>query len=137
MINGVAWETTVCTYVEWPWIALPAMLTTATAVLLAGVVGKSWRYRASRPVWKSSILPLLFHGPRAGILEDTDSTMPSTTLHNMRQIADGMYVKLGEDKVNMVLVGVEDKRESSMKIRWRGRESRGASRLDVDSLYGE
>lgn len=141
LVGGAAWETTVCTRVEWPWIALPAALTVATAVLLAGVAGKSWRDRAARPVWKASILPLLFHGPRAETRArggEADSTVPLATLGDMRQVADGMHVKLGKGEVDMVLVGMEDeKTESSIKTRWRGRASRSESRLDVDSLYGD
>lgn len=42
---------------------MPAILLLATALLLATVVLGGLFDRQSHPIWKSSVLPLLIHGP--------------------------------------------------------------------------
>lgn len=42
-INGIAWETMVCTHVEGAWIAFPADLAAGTAVLLLCAIWKTAR----------------------------------------------------------------------------------------------
>ncbi|KAF6831068.1 hypothetical protein CMUS01_07488 [Colletotrichum musicola] len=53
--------TTVCTRFDWRWVLLPIILVCATAILLLAAIVQSWR-DPSLPVWKTSVLPLLFYG---------------------------------------------------------------------------
>lgn len=65
VVLGSVFETTTCTYFDRGWIALPAALVLICAVLLAWIAVKNYR-DPEQPVWKGSVLPLLFfglHGP--------------------------------------------------------------------------
>ncbi|WQF90404.1 hypothetical protein CDEST_15418 [Colletotrichum destructivum] len=61
-IRGLAWQTTVCVSMRREWLLLPLCLTLVVAVLCFWTIATDWRYRHSRPVWKESILPLIFYG---------------------------------------------------------------------------
>lgn len=75
-VTGTAFQTVVCTQFQWGWLLFPAGVVLASAVLLAATAWRSssrWRkVRSNRgglqglPVWKSSILPLLFYGLEDG-----------------------------------------------------------------------
>lgn len=56
-VNGVQ----TCVRVEWPWLALPAVLVVATCLLLVATIVATAR-KANANVWKSSPLAYLFHG---------------------------------------------------------------------------
>lgn len=86
--EGTVWETTVCTQVDWRWLALPATVESLTLLLLLAILVYDWR--GSRPVWKSSVLPLLFHGLRGKVDENGEPLQ----LGQMRQTADEMQVRL-------------------------------------------
>lgn len=58
---GVVVETTVCTVFAWEWILLPVILVFITAALLLFMIVKTSR-EVQQPVWKTSVLPLLFYG---------------------------------------------------------------------------
>lgn len=62
--TGTMWNSTVCTRVDWAWMALPASLELITLVLLVTVITMSLRDHGKHPIWKSSTLPLVFHGLR-------------------------------------------------------------------------
>lgn len=59
--SGVVWRTTVCTSVELQWMGLPVAIVGLTASLLGWGLRQSWRARRTQPVWKDSVLPLLFY----------------------------------------------------------------------------
>lgn len=61
VVRGSVFETTTCTYFDRGWIALPAALVLACVVLLAWIAIKNYR-DPEQPVWKGSVLPLLFFG---------------------------------------------------------------------------
>ncbi|KAH7146350.1 hypothetical protein EDB81DRAFT_488501 [Dactylonectria macrodidyma] len=65
-VSGTTIRTTLCTTVVWGWIAVPTVLTAATILLLATSMIQSWQFAATRPIWKSSSLPLLFHKMYSG-----------------------------------------------------------------------
>lgn len=135
-INGTAWETMVCTHVEWAWIAFPAALTAGTAVLLACAIWKAVRDREYRPVWKASVLPLLFHGPPRR--EEIVADLQLSATKDMEQAARLMRVKLGKGEVDMSLVDIKQSPGSSRlerPLRHRRREGQNVTRLDIDSLY--
>lgn len=61
-IQGLAWQMTTCVSMRGAWLALPTTLTVVTVVLAMWTIATSWRHRRSRPVWKESVLPLMFYG---------------------------------------------------------------------------
>lgn len=60
---GSVYQTDVCVQVNWQWLSLPATLLFLTAALLVGNIIASLRDRQRYPIWKSSILPLLYAAP--------------------------------------------------------------------------
>ncbi|CEI69184.1 hypothetical protein FVEN_g4060 [Fusarium venenatum] len=61
-VIGTVNETTICTVFDWRWILLPAGLMAVTMALLIYVVVQSYT-NTTLPIWKTSVLPLLFYGP--------------------------------------------------------------------------
>lgn len=65
--RGQVYMTAVCVRFQWRWLVLPAGLLAASALLLLATIladGLSTmrRRRPPRPIWKSSLLPLLYYG---------------------------------------------------------------------------
>ncbi|KAK2729537.1 hypothetical protein CKAH01_02511 [Colletotrichum kahawae] len=60
--NGTSVEMSICMRVDWPWLVYPGVLLVLTSILLGVTYAQSCRDRGRRPIWKSSILPLLFYG---------------------------------------------------------------------------
>jgi len=58
--QGEVWTTTICTDVDWPWLALPAALVLMALAVLVTAFIQNWR----RPVWKASVLPVILYGDR-------------------------------------------------------------------------
>lgn len=75
-VSGTAFQTVVCTQFQWGWLFFPAGVVFASAVLLVATAWRSssrWRKGCSNngglqmlPVWKSSLLALLFYGLEDG-----------------------------------------------------------------------
>ncbi|KAK3941394.1 hypothetical protein QBC46DRAFT_382603 [Diplogelasinospora grovesii] len=63
-VQGIVWQTSVCTSVQWRWLMLPGALPIVTMALLAWVVGRSWARRFEEPVWKESVLPATLYRER-------------------------------------------------------------------------
>jgi hypothetical protein len=61
LIQGLAWQTTTCISMHIYWLLLPVVLTLVTGLLLIWTIITDWRHRHDRPVWKESILPLIFY----------------------------------------------------------------------------
>jgi hypothetical protein len=61
-VKGLAWRTELCVSAHRDWLALPICLTAITTLLMLWTIGSNWRERRTRPVWKESLLPLLFYG---------------------------------------------------------------------------
>lgn len=66
-----------CAQVTWAWIALPASLTALTLLCLAATMVTTARGRV--PVWKSSPLTVLFHGPGGRYWVDEGLLAAATT----------------------------------------------------------
>lgn len=58
---GAVIEMTVCTSFDWRWLLMPLMLLAATTTVLTVMMIQNYK-DPRQPVWKSSVLPLLFHG---------------------------------------------------------------------------
>jgi hypothetical protein len=101
---GTMWNSTVCTRVDWAWMAFPISLELITLVLLVMVIVMSLRERGRQPIWKSSTLPLVFHGVRDGkdtvdgpepvILHGTSPVSAPTDLAGMQEISKHLPVRL-------------------------------------------
>jgi hypothetical protein len=62
MLHGTAWETKICVQMLAQWLILPICLTSITIALSVWTIITNWRRRHIIPVWKDSVLPLLFYG---------------------------------------------------------------------------
>ncbi|KAI0131841.1 hypothetical protein BJ170DRAFT_222673 [Xylariales sp. AK1849] len=117
---GSVSQTTVCTKFDWRWLLLPACLVAATAALLVMMVIQNYT-EPRQPVWKSSILPLLFHGfgssPEMG-------PRPVMDLHQMHDQARQVQAKF-HNGLDAGLVDVT------------GVGGRTARDIDMDSLMGD
>ncbi|OLN97894.1 hypothetical protein CCHL11_02599 [Colletotrichum chlorophyti] len=60
-VSGEVWASTTCTYFDSKYIALPAILVALCAFLLGSIIVKNY-IDPAQPVWKGSVLPLLFFG---------------------------------------------------------------------------
>jgi hypothetical protein len=63
-VQGLVWQATTCISMHVQWLLLPIILTLVTVVLAVFTMIANWRHRYSRPVWKDSLLPLIFYGHR-------------------------------------------------------------------------
>lgn len=61
---GLVYESSTCVEFDRRWVSLPIILVVICAVLLAWIINKNYR-DPEQPVWKGSILPLLFFGLHA------------------------------------------------------------------------
>jgi hypothetical protein len=61
-VQGLAWHETTCVSMRGGWLVFPIILTAITGVLALWTIATNWIHRYSRPVWKDSILPLVFYG---------------------------------------------------------------------------
>jgi hypothetical protein len=93
--EGVVLHYATCLHINWPWISLPAGL-------LTGVLGlfylTAFTPQKGVPLWKTSILPLVFRGPFAGVgtgVEMLDSEVPmGDSVHLMEKLARSVQVRL-------------------------------------------
>lgn len=61
-VSGQVLQMTVCSRMQYSWLAFPAVLVAATNGLLAWTIFQSSRRRGRVMVWKTSILPFMFYG---------------------------------------------------------------------------
>jgi hypothetical protein len=96
-VQGDAFAEESHVHVRWQWIILPAFLELASLVLLILTIVHS--RREDVPIWKSSVLALMYHG--ADELQDR-GTLASERLSRMETIAKAADVQLVkiEDGVN-------------------------------------
>jgi hypothetical protein len=62
IIIGQVWHTTICTKFAWEWLIFPAALVLATLAILVTTMMMSRLDPQQLPIWKSSLLPLLYYG---------------------------------------------------------------------------
>jgi hypothetical protein len=63
VVYGSVYQMDVCVQINWGWLALPVVLLILTALLLFGTIVSGLYDRQMYPIWKSSILPLLYATP--------------------------------------------------------------------------
>ncbi|KAF9878892.1 hypothetical protein CkaCkLH20_03792 [Colletotrichum karsti] len=64
-VLGEVWASTTCTYFDSKYLALPIVLVLLCAILLGWIIAKNYT-DPEQPVWKGSVLPLLFFGLHNG-----------------------------------------------------------------------
>ncbi|RGP76972.1 hypothetical protein FLONG3_4910 [Fusarium longipes] len=90
-VIGSVNETTVCTVFDWRWILLPAGLMAITVALLIHAVIQSYT-KTALPIWKTSILPLLFYGPNI-----SDDQTRETDLDELQRQAAKIKVEFKDE----------------------------------------
>lgn len=94
LVQGIAWQTTVCVSARIEWLVLPLTLSIVTALLSIWVIFTSWRQRGEKPVWKDSILPFLFYSHRF----EMDQKEP----HDLSTSQSTEYLAVRGDDIAMV-----------------------------------
>ncbi|CCT63697.1 uncharacterized protein FFB20_02850 [Fusarium fujikuroi] len=90
--TGQATEMAICTVFDWRWVLLPAGLMAITMLLLIVAVVQGFT-NPGMPVWKTSILPLLFYGPNVvGHTQETD-------LDDLQKEAGRVIVRIEHDEI--------------------------------------
>lgn len=75
---GAVYETSTCIFFDRQWVALPAILVAICIILLTWIATKNYR-DPELPVWKGSVLPLMFFGLRGlqgAASSDSHTTAP-------------------------------------------------------------
>jgi hypothetical protein len=90
-VTGTVNETSICTVFDWRWVLLPAGLMVVTIALLIHVVVQNYANKAL-PIWKTSVLPLLFYGPN--VLNDQTR---QTDLDELQRHAGKIKVEFKDD----------------------------------------
>ena len=91
---GVVYQQNTCVRIKWGWLAFPAMLIVLTVLFLALMILDNGRQPPTCQDWKSSLLPLLFHGLDRDAVAQYDAVEP-TEKGAMQDIAKAMRVWLG------------------------------------------
>ena len=89
-IHGLAWQKTTCVSMRRGWLLIPIVLTTVTVPLAIWTIATNWRQRHSTPVWKDSILPLIFYG--RDVVDDALDTHTHQNEEHTSQEDDGDHV---------------------------------------------
>lgn len=97
-VIGTVWENQTCIRVRWAWISLPAGLLLSTIIFLVLAVLRT--KSKETPVWKSSVLAVLFNG-----VDLRQGDGPALGLDEIRAAADKTNVRLAETKNGLRLVG--------------------------------
>ncbi|TID14532.1 hypothetical protein E2P81_ATG08484 [Venturia nashicola] len=88
--TGSSTRTTICTQVDWPWLIFPAILLALTLFLLIIIALRTIFGHGDVPIWKSSLLPLIFASKepftaKSGDLRDIDDAADDTLVELKRK----------------------------------------------------
>ncbi|KAL5050822.1 hypothetical protein BDW71DRAFT_173259 [Aspergillus fruticulosus] len=89
VINGTVYDSRVFVAVDWRYIILPALIVILGGILLISTVFLSNKQKLN--TWKSSVLPVLFHGLDQSLLNDGNEY---ATASSMEQTAKSVTVTL-------------------------------------------
>ncbi|KAI4867977.1 hypothetical protein F4820DRAFT_411924 [Hypoxylon rubiginosum] len=125
-VKGLVNEMTVCTMFQWEWLLMPTLLVAATAAVLVAMILQNLRHRG-QPVWKSSLLPLLYYGFGH---KHADQHVPSRSVMNLTEMnqAASETKATFRNSAEAGFVGVTDRTSLDYVLRQRARDA------DVDSL---
>ncbi|KAL9109886.1 MAG: hypothetical protein Q9187_008116 [Circinaria calcarea] len=102
-VPGDAWRTEAFIHVAWAWLTLPIVLVIFTLVFLVTTIWQS-SDRGSR-LWKTSTLPLLYHGLEPGLGEDFK---PGERVSDMEIQAKKSKVRLQAMEKGIMLVSLNE-----------------------------
>jgi hypothetical protein len=91
-VPGTIWESTICTEFNWPTICFPAALIALTAIALTFIMSATTHSEDEPPIWKSSILPLIYGrvaGPESNGYENTVNEMDNSAKKDMLVLKRG------------------------------------------------
>jgi hypothetical protein len=91
---GLVYHEDTCVHIRWGWLAFPAALICLSILFLVLMILDNARQPATSQDWKSSPLPLLFHGLDRDTVAQYDAIEP-TEKSAMQDIAKAMRVRLG------------------------------------------
>ncbi|KAK1853681.1 hypothetical protein CCHR01_03673 [Colletotrichum chrysophilum] len=122
-VRGKQKKMTICIRAEWAWLAHPGILLVVSACLLLDMVRKSCGDRDNRPMWKSSILPLLFYDVHvahtltaSGKQKHSRSKMPLMQLDDLKSLADTTVARFSEDRERPGFVVVKEKETADIEL---------------------
>jgi hypothetical protein len=94
---GMVWQQRECVHVFEEWLLLPLELTMSTVLLIVWMVAENWRRRHVRPVWKDTLLPLLFYwGKFKGRGEDALQPRTNDDTHRAAEEDEGHLMEVHE-----------------------------------------
>lgn len=76
-IAGTTLQTVPFTVIAWPWLIFPTVMLLVEALVLLGMIVGTCRGREDEMVWKSNLLPFVFHRDRF-LLETREETVCAT-----------------------------------------------------------
>ncbi|KAL4884735.1 hypothetical protein BJY04DRAFT_169911 [Aspergillus karnatakaensis] len=85
-INGTAFVSEVYVHVNWVWLCLPATVVLLTLVFL--VLTVQVNKTQGGELWKSSILPVLYHGLYENLLSDEEDYRTASRMEACAQAVD-------------------------------------------------
>jgi hypothetical protein len=101
-VAGQAFRNETFIRIQWPWISLPVLVVTSSNGLLLVMMVQTWRKRA--PVWKSSILALLFHGIDVNTVDL--GNLATRSLSEMELVAERSSVRFnGYNEQDLKFIG--------------------------------
>jgi len=116
--EGDVWTTMVCTEVDWRWLLLPAVLAGLTVVALVMAIINSWH----GPVWKASILPMVFYGggfvTRDGEPVRSQGESTVMTAEEMEKLAGKVDVRLDVNGASQAekITGLQPGRNENVEV---------------------
>ncbi|KXH32000.1 hypothetical protein CNYM01_02415 [Colletotrichum nymphaeae SA-01] len=118
---GSEYRTTFCVEVRWLWLVFPGALLATTTALLATAYVLSCRDREKLPVWKSSILPLLFYDVETqqgsfGEQNSTSPTVPLLGLPGLENLADTTVARFNLDSEAPAFI-IDGEQPTKLKMR--------------------
>ncbi len=130
-IQGLTWETKVCLSTHWEWLLFPICVTLMTLIASILTIASNWQHRHSVPVWKDSILPLIFYGHRI-------ESQESDALSRLKSEHNGVSDVLNPG--NQLLEASEMEnigKDTSIKFRWADSKGKDFGEDGVSSTLTE
>lgn len=94
-VQGQILRSETCVHIRWAWLTFPAVLVALTIVFFASLVIGSRHEQTHGQLWKSSPLPLMFHGLHEETLREYDAG-GSVKVSNMEKAAKEVHVRLNQ-----------------------------------------
>lgn len=138
-VTGTTLQTVSFTVISWPWLIFPTVMLLVEALVLLGMIVGTWRGREDEMVWKSNLLPFVFHHDRF-VFEGGEETVfannGSKGTHGPLQTAQEMEKEAKQIKTKFIRHGVDEWGQQSGGKAWNHR-LRKPTRIqdsDLDSL---